>query len=213
MSDSQAILLLARRSLLVLTAALVIALVLFAGSSFFKDRLRTQLAAAQQIANASEANLSNKQSDLANLQAEINRFNLLRQQGMVGVPDREGWTEQLVASRQRTGLPDTLHYTLQAPKPLALQNSLATGVAAVPATLETNPAGATGPLFHDLNFELGNIHEEELLVLLRDYQTHVKGHFRVNTCTLSTPTATGLSARCTLRFFTLPDVKPNPGQQ
>lgn len=208
MSNTQAIISLARRSLLVLAAALIMALALYAGSSFFKDRMRTQLAATQQIASANQASLSEKQSDLTNLQAEIKHFNLLRQQGMVGEPDRAGWTEQLVASRQRTGLPDTLVYTLDAPKPLTMQDGLAT----VAAALETTPADAASPLFHDLNFELSSIHEEELLLLLRDYQTHVKGRFRINTCTLSSRTATGLSARCTLRFFTLPDVKPNPGQ-
>lgn len=208
MSNTQTIIKLARRSLLVLATALIMALALYAGSGFFRDRVRTQLTATQQSAAASQASLSEKESDLANLQAEIKHFNLLREQGMVGEPDRAGWTEQLIESRQRTGLPDTLVYTLEAPQPLATQDALA----AAPAAAEAAPADPASPLFHDLNFEISSIHEEELLLLLRDYQAHVKGRFRINACTLGSRTATGLSARCTLRFFTLPAVKPNPDQ-
>jgi hypothetical protein len=208
MKDWLHIILLARRSLIVLAAALLSALALYWGSSFFKDQRQAQLKQAQQTENASQTSLAEKQSDLANMQAEISRFNQLRQQGMVGTPDREGWVEQLVASRQRTGLPDTLVYTLQAAKPLALQ----AGAASEPAPLDSHSSATTGPLFHDLTVELDSIHEEELLTFLRDYQTQVKGRFRVNACLLSNRTETGLAAQCTLRFFTLPAATPPPGQ-
>ncbi len=209
MSNTQTIILLARRSLLVLAVALIMAFGLYAGSSFFKDRGRTQLAATQQTASANQASLSEKQLDLDNLQAEIKHFNLLRDQGMVGEPDRAGWTEQLTASRQRTSLPDTLVYTLEPPKPLTMQGNVENAPA---AAQEVAPADASEALFHDLNFEISSIHEEELVLFLRDFQTHVKGRFRINACRLENRTATGLSARCTLRFFTLPEIKPTPDQ-
>lgn len=215
MSDWKTIALLARRSLIVLAAALAIGVALYAGSRFFKDRMRVELAQAQELESASQASLSEKQADLANLQTKINRFNLLRQQGMVGVADREGWVEQLVASHQRTGLPNTLIYTLQAPKPLPMPGGAVAGAEApVPvAPADSGTGSPPDPLFHDLDIELAGIHEEELLALLRDYQAQVKGRFRVNACTLSARTESGLSARCTLRFFTLPEPNSNPSPQ
>ena len=114
-----------------------------------------------------------------------------------------------MASRVRLALPPTLLYTLHPPQPLAQQDSAVAPVTANVDADSTN-AVAVGPQFHDLDVTLTDIQEEELLALLRDYRAHVKGHFRVNLCTLSTPTPTGLSARCTLRFFTLPDAQPTP---
>lgn len=213
MSDWQAIISLARRSLIVLAVALAIAAALYAGSGFFKNRMHAELAQVQQLQGASRASLAEKQSDLGNLHTEISRFSKLRQQGMVGVADRAGWAEELVASRQRTGLPDTLVYTLQTPKPLALQNGPATGAEVVAAPADSGTGGSTDPLFHDLDFELSNIHEDELLAFLQDYEANVKGRFRINACALSARTETGLLARCKLRFFTLPDTNPRPGPQ
>lgn len=210
MSDQQTILLLARRSLVVLAVAVAMGLALLLGSRFFKDRMRDELAQAQQAEGANQASLAQKQTDLANLQAEISRFAVLRQQGLVGKAERETWAEQLVASRQRSGLPDTLSYTLHAPKPIAAQAGPSTGAEAAPVADAPGMAAPSGPQYHDLDLELNNIHEEELLALLQDYQAQVKGRFRVNACTLSARTETGLSARCTLRFFTLPDSLPNP---
>ena len=213
MKDQLQIIFLARRCLMVLAAALLIGLALYLGSSFFRDRGQARLTQAQQTESANQASLVEKKSDLSNMQAEISRFNRLRQQGMVGTPDREGWVEQLLASRQRIGLPDTLVYTLQAPKALALQAIDAAGNAATPASTETGTDALAGPVFHDLDFAMTSIHEEELLALLRDYQARVKGRWRVNSCLLSDRTEAGLTARCTLRFFTLPDVAPSPNPQ
>ncbi|MBK9237961.1 MAG: hypothetical protein IPO19_19040 [Rhodoferax sp.] len=210
MSDRQTVLQLAQRSLVVLALAVALGLALFLGSRFFKDRMRDELAQAQQAQSANQASLAQKQTDLANLQAEISRFAVLRQQGLVGKAERETWAEQLVASRQRSGLPDTLTYTLHAPKPIAAQAGSATGAEPAPVADAPGEAAASGPQFHDLDIELSNIHEEELLALLQDYQAQAKGRFRVNACALSARTETGLSARCTLRFFTLPDVSPSP---
>lgn len=210
MSDGQTIILLARRSLVTLAAAVAIGLALLLGSRFFQDRMRNDLTQAQQLESANQASLAEKQADLANLQAEIKRFDSLRQQGLVGKGEREAWVEQLVASRQHSGLPDTLVYTLHAPKPLALQTAPAGAAEAAPAADAPGASAPSGPQFHDLDIELTSIHEEELLTLLRDYQAQVKGRLRVSACTLSARTETGLAARCTLRFFTLPDSLPSP---
>lgn len=208
MNDLKTIASLARRSLISLAAALALALALYGGSRFFRETERAEVAQLQQLDAASNASLAEKQLDLASLQEKTTRFAVLRQQGLVGIAGREGWAEQLVASHLQAGLPGPLIYTLQAPKPLTLQNGSATGAAA------TEPGAVTSsePVFHDLDFELTNIHEGELLALLRDYQAQVKGRFRIHACTLSNPTDVGLSARCTLRFFTIPDAIVNPAK-
>ncbi|MDD5030535.1 MAG: hypothetical protein PHH58_13730, partial [Rhodoferax sp.] len=139
-----------------------------------------------------------KQDDLMNLQTKTSRFNQLRQQGLIGDADREGWVEQLAASKQRLGLAALgLSYTLKTPQAVA--------VAAPDAPTPTDAGLQT----HDLEFELNNSHEEDLLTFLNDYRTHVKGFFRVEACSLGSPTDTGLKARCTLRFFSVPDSKPS----
>jgi TolA-binding protein len=204
MTDRQTTILLARRSLVVLAVAVAMGLALFLGSRVLKERMRNDLAQAQQAESANQASLTEKQADLANLQAEISRFDALRGQGLVGKAEREDWAEQLVASRQRSGLPDTLVYTLHAPKPVAAPSAAAGAAEGAPPADAAGTPASSGPQFHDLDFELTGIHEEELLTLLRDFQAQVKGRFRVNACTLSARTDTGLSARCTLRFFTVP---------
>ncbi len=210
MSDWQAIFSIARRWLIVLVGGLSAGLALYFGSLFLKDKIQVELSAVQAADNALQTSLAGKQTDLNNLQDDIDRFTVLRQQGLVGKADRAGWIEQLLASHRRSGLPDTLSYALQVPKPLAQQ-----GGAADPAApqVDAAPGAATGPQFYDLNMELSNIQEEELLALLRDYQAQVNGRFRVNACTLSGRSDIGLSAHCTLRFFTVPDGPTKPPAQ
>lgn len=200
MTDRQVIFRQARRSLMVLALACVFGLALFGATRWLSDQARDQAAQAQEAASTAQAALTEKQTDLGQLEADINRFSLLRQQGLVGVPDRAVWVEQLAASRVRVGLPDTMTYTLQPPKALTLQD----GAAAAPGA----PAEPGQALFHDLELGFVGVHEEELLAFFKDYQSQVKGRWRVNACNLSSRTEQGLSARCTLRFFTLPDSAP-----
>lgn len=214
MSDRQLILSLARRSLVVLAATVLVGVGLYGGTAWFKERSRAELVKGQQQVSGGRASLANLQGDLANLQADVGRFASLRQQGMVGRPDRAAWAEQLVTSRSRVGLPDSLSYTLQAPQPLALQAAMM-GADGAPVQAPPQP-GSDDPgraEFHDLDIVLTNIHEQELLAFLNDYRAQVKGRFRVNACALTARTETGLSARCTLRFFTLADAAPAAAPQ
>jgi hypothetical protein len=94
-----------------------------------------------------------------------------------------------------------MSYTLLAPTPFGVQGG--PFVTTAPST--TDAATVINPEFHDLEIAISGIHEEELLLLLKDYQTRVKGRFRVNTCSLTDRSEAGLSAHCTLRFFTLVD--------
>lgn len=203
MTHWQTIARLLRRSLITLGLALLVLLGSYLGTLMLKDQMQTQLLQKQQAEIALQASLATQRADLDSLQSSTGRFNQLRQQGLLGVADREGWVEQLVASSQRVGLPaNALAYTMLPPKALA-------SAANAGAPTDATPA-ATGALIYDLEFELKNSHEEDLLALLQDYRSHVKGLFRVAECSLENRTEFGLLARCTLRFFNLPDAQLAP---
>lgn len=215
MTDQQVVLQQARRSLLVMGAACILGLLLYFGSLWVRDAAQTQAAQAQGQASSAQAVLTEKQTDLKQLQADIERFMVLKRQGLVGRPDRAVWLEQLTASRLRLALPDSMSYTLQSPKPLAQQDAASPGSPGVPDAASGASGGGAGAngesgqgLFHDLELTFANVHEEELLGLLRDYQAQVAGRMRVNACHLDGRTATGLTARCALRFFTVPEAAP-----
>ncbi len=207
MSARKEILIGARRSLIALTVVLIATGGVFFGAQYLADQVKNQILQLQQQQAQNEITLKQKLIDATSLREGMDNFETLRKQGLVGLPAREAWVEQLIASRAKMGLPSTLTYTLQPPKPLKQQDAQA-----LPATVEPGSiAEATdGPLLHDLEFKISAIHEDELLALLRDYQSHVMGRFRVNACTLATPLENGLSASCTLRFFTLPDPRDLP---
>jgi hypothetical protein len=201
MTASNSMLIAARRSLIVLAVALTVTAGVFFVTRYLADRAKNQTLQLEQQKIQGDATLQQKQVDAASLREGIDLFEALRAQGMVGSPDREAWVEQLVATRERMGLPNTLTYILQPPKPLIQQGS---EFASAAVDSGADPDAPSGPVFHDLDFKISGIHEGELLVLLSTYQSHVKGRFRVNTCALSAPQEAGLSASCTLRFFTLP---------
>jgi hypothetical protein len=201
MSANQKVLIAARRSLIVLAVGLTVTASVYFGARYLAEQVKLQLQQSQQLQSQNEASLQQKQADALSLRAEIKVFNTLREQGVVGMAEREGWVEQLVASRERMGLPNTLTYTLRPPQPLAQQGVDASAASAEPGAV----AEASGdPLFHDLEFQVKGIHEGELLAFLSAYRAQVKGRFRVNECSLTEPLEDGLFARCTLRFFTLP---------
>ena len=210
MSHWKVIVKMARRCLIVLAVAIAVALSLYAGSLYLKNQAARSLAQAQQLEVENQSALDGKKTDLANLEAEIDQFSTLRQQGLVGVADRTGWVEQLKASQQRLGIQGKMAYTLQPPRPLAAQGTAAPGAE---ISVDGNAGQSGEPQFHDLEVEVANVHEGDLLALLVDYRKHVKGRFRVDACNLSGRTETGLLARCTLRFFTLAQASTTPEQQ
>ena len=202
MSASNQILIAARRSLIVLGVAVTITVGVFFGVRYLTDREGNQMLQLQQQEAQAQATLEQKQADATTLQEGMRQFDTLRQQGLVGVPQREGWVEQLPITREQMGLPPALTYILQPAKPLTQQDAESAPVAVEPQ--DAAGAAPSGPVFHDLEFQISGIHEGELLAFLAAYQSQVKGRFRVNACSLTAPLETGLTAACTLRFFTLP---------
>lgn len=199
----------ARGGLAVMAASLAIAFGLVQWSAYHAKQVHSELAQLQQSETEQNETLQQAQKDGLGLSDNLARFAALRKQGLIDQADRAGWVEQLLASRQQLGLPDTLVYALQAPKPLRPEGSAAN------ADTGQSPDSAEPQIsasYHDLEFGITHIHEEELLALLQAYKSSVRGRFRVNSCTLLEPTTNGLSARCTLRFFTMNTAGTTPGR-
>jgi hypothetical protein len=192
----------ARRPLNLLAGAIFLSLTLVFGSIYGRDTLKKSLAQSRAEMGAQQPNLTAKQQDLIFIQTQVENFRAFRTQGLVGRADREGWVEQLVASREQLKLTDTLSYIL---KP---QQALSDAATPDPAAVAVTP---DSPATHDLDFELKGIHEQELLDLLQDYRTRVHGRFRLQSCRFGEATQAGLFAQCTLRFFTLPEAAKPPG--
>lgn len=188
-------LLLARRSLVWLAVVVVVSLGAVFGLGYLDGNLKNSLAQLQASTQELQTQLGAKQSDLLNMQTHIERYESLRQQGLVGEPDRALWVEQLEASHRDLGLPGAVAVQLQAAKPL-----VSSGGAPEPAS-ETP---AAEPLMHDMLFEMQDSVETDVLDLMQHFRTQAKGRFRVNACKLHEPKESGLTAQCTLRFVTIP---------
>jgi hypothetical protein len=189
----------ARGGLIALCLALSVSLGLALLSRYQHEAARSELMRMQGDLTVARMNLGERQSDLSQLQSHIERFHQLARSGLLGTPERAAWVEQLVQSHRRGGLPNNLSYTLRparaASQPAPTSSSRLT---------EPSAENALGELqFHELEFKLQGVHEEELLSFLQDFETHASGRFRVDACQLSEPTPSGLVAQCNLRFFTL----------
>lgn len=196
----------ARTSLLVLAGVVIFSVLLHVGTVFLRNHVSAQLSQKQNQVAAEQENLATKQKDLESMKSSFGRFRDMQKRGVTGRTRREEWIEQLIASHRELRLPETLTYTLKQPSAVI--------PAGTPGQTGGENAGNDAPLAHDLEFELRSIHEEELLAFLKIYEGKVNGRFRVHACQLGEPSASGLAARCTLRFFTLPqnngENAPNP---
>ena len=204
MNGWKSIFLAARRSLVALG---VLALLCTAGVVALyalADSLATQVAQLGSAVQDQRGQLAQKQENLRNVRSHIERYERLRSQGLTGAPDRAQWVEELLASHARLGLTLPLIYQLQVPKTVVEANAAATvATAAVPID-----GTSEEPLAHDLQFELRDVHEGDVMRLIQDFRSHVKGRFRVNSCTFADPLALGMRAQCVLRFVTVPLPKP-----
>ncbi|MDK9703701.1 MAG: hypothetical protein OEL20_11230 [Sulfuritalea sp.] len=200
----------ARRPLNLLAGAIFLSLTLVFGSIYGRDALKNSVTQSRVRLATLQPDLTAKQQDLIMIQTHIGPFRAFREQGLVGRADREGWVEQLVASREQLGLPDNLSYLLKQPQAIT-EPGVGTPAPADPAAMAQGGAAPDVPATHDLDFELTGIHELQLLDFLDHYRTKVHGRFRVQACHLADPRQTGLWAQCTLRFFSLPETVKAPG--
>jgi hypothetical protein len=194
-----------RRRLNSLGWAILFALSLVFGSIYVRDSLKKNLATSQGQVNSRKAALEIKQADLKNIRTHIAEFRLLKQQGLVGNADREAWVEQLSAVRAELKTGDTLSYTLRPPQLPTDPAAGAPAGAAAPA----GPEEATAYI-HDLDIELGGIHEDEVVALFQEYRNRVRGRFRIQSCRFGNPTPVGMFAQCTLRFFNVQEPGKKP---
>lgn len=204
MSDQQSIVQMARRPLIALAVTVVLCIAAIWGLIELAAKVHAEMVVVQGAVSAQQEALRVKQEDLRNVRSHIQRFQALQAQGVLGEPDRPRWVEELQASQHRLGLTSPINYQLLSAKTLA---SLAATPEATPLAIE----GVSGePLLHELQIDLREVTEVELFDLLQDYRSHVKGRFRVQTCTLTDPKDNGLSAQCSLRFLTVPMLQPTP---
>lgn len=206
MKDWLPIFRLARKSLLLLAGVLFISLGFYFGSTHFRSHLSTDLEQQQALISSEQENQTQKQKELDNIQTNIEKFHLLQQRGLIGKAKREEWIEQLIATRKQLSLPETLTYSLKQPTALLSANPDQEQTGTDPA----QPIANDTPQVHNLEFELRNIHEEELLSFLKTYQDKVPGRYRIQSCRLAEPSENGLFAQCSLRFFTLPQKPAGP---
>jgi hypothetical protein len=199
MKAYQPVFTLARKSLMLLGGVVLVCLAVVLGLRQLAEGLQTGLAQAQTTLQAQNALLETKETDLANVREHIAQYSALRDQGLVGDPDRALWVEQLQDAYRRAQLPSGLALRLQPPKLLA--DSTAPGAVPEPGQAE--------PLVHDLELDMRNVVESDVLALIHDYRSQVKGRFRVNFCKMGDALEAGISAQCVLRFITVP-VPPAP---
>ena len=197
MSDLTSILRQSKTALAVLGASAMLGLASYFALAAYLQKDQTELASVQSEKAASETDLTAKQAELAMFKSNFSRFEALQQKGLVGVAKRDDWVEDLVRAHQRAKLPLTLGYDLLAPRAVVAANAAPNAGVASGATI--------APVeLHELDVSLDSIHEVELIQFLNRYQDEVRGRYRLQSCVLSSPRNSGLSANCRLYFFNQP---------
>jgi len=197
MSDLTSILRQSKTALAVLGGTALLGLASYFALAAFLQKDQTELASVQSEKAASETDLTAKQAELAMFKSNFSRFEALQQKGLVGVAKRDDWVEDLVRAHQRAKLPLTLGYDLLAPRAVVAANAAPNAGVASGATM--------APVeLHELDVSLDSIHEVELVQFLNRYQDEVRGRYRLQSCVLSSPRNSGLSANCRLYFFNQP---------
>lgn len=197
----------AQKHLVGLLLTLLLCLGALYSSDYARVHLNRELNVKKGETGAQSNVLAEKEKELADIHTHIGQFRTLQKQGLLGTPNRAAWVEQLLVSRRELRLPETLTYNLKSPQALSSTGTLD---AAVPLPGTTSPVTTEAPLAHDFEFTLRDIHEDELLALVRHLQENLQGRSRLQSCRLDTPGSKGLVAQCTLRLFTLPQ-KDLPG--
>jgi hypothetical protein len=205
---------LARPGLICLVLGLLLAIGLIVVSQQTASTLRQDVNVARGNLDAQQQTLDKLNTDLSNIKEHVERFTSLKDKGLVGAIDREGWIEQLLVARTMLRLPDTLIYKLNPPQAYINveggAEEMPVDASALDASASASVAVVSGPQFHDLDIAVSNITEDELFRFLTRYKENVRGQFRVQECQLDSPGSDGLSAKCQLRFFNVPEGVPAP---
>lgn len=192
MNDQPGLFAQARNSLLLLVGSLLLSLAAVGFTTHAVGALRNDQQRQQIQITRLQHSVQSRQQDLSFLQQHDATRQQLKTQGLLIMPERKQWIAQLLAAHKQLELPATLTYSLPPP-----QLDGATDATAASAAL------VAVPMVYDLEFSLTNIHEEDLLNLIARFRHSIDEPFRVQSCQLSQPLGNGLSARCTLRFYSL----------
>ncbi len=179
-----------------------ISVLLCVGSVAVVSRLNTQAASAlarqQSALQATRSEIQTLTGDIESIETHLTGFKHLANLGLVGEPRREFWVERLEAIHKQSGLPPTLRYILNPPKPHS------DGSPNAQTDISTAEA-----LDHDLQIELSGIHEIEFLTFTDKLSSDWMAPFRIEQCDLHRGNEQGLQVNCTIRLFSLP-LPPNP---
>jgi hypothetical protein len=197
MTQWRRVLTLAKRDLIAFFLCVILGTSAVLGLKTVADNLKSGVEAQQAALQEQQSQLVIKQDDLTNVRAHIKSYELLRQKGLVGEPDRAAWVEQLQSTYAALGLQGQIAVQLQAPVPLPAGDPTA-----------ATEGAPTAPLVHEMQFEMRESLETEVLGLIQKYREQVKGRFRVNSCKWFEPKDTGLTAQCVLRFVSIPAAQP-----
>jgi hypothetical protein len=195
MNDQPCLFAQARNSLLLLGGSLLLSLAAVGFTTHAVGTLRNDRQQQQIQITRLQHSVQSRQQDLAFLQQHDATRQQLKTQGLLIMPERMQWIAQLLAAHKQLELPATLTYSL--PPPQLDGTTDATDATAASAAL------VAVPMVYDLEFSLTNIHEEDLLNLIARFRHSIDEPFRVQSCQLSQPLENGLSARCSLRFYSL----------
>lgn len=190
----------ARKSLIALGLIAFLCVTTIVGLSYLTAEAQSSLAILHGAEQEQQAQVASKKEDLLNMRTHIENYQKLQAQGFIGAGERTNWVEELQNSYNRAGLAGSLKYRLQTP---SIWDP--SGAAQPPAgTTSMNPPTSTDSMIHELEFEMRDVHELQVLGLVQDFRAHVKGRFRVKSCTMQDAKQTGLTVQCVLQFLTAP---------
>jgi hypothetical protein len=175
------------RPLLIKLSVLLCALALaWGGLHAVQQSLLSNWQQARGQQQATQALLSQAQSDKTDLDAHRHTFAMLKTSGLLGGEPRAVWVEDLMRTATHLGLQAQVSFTLGSPQAVELPQAKAMGARVTRHTLE---------------YTLTRVHELEVLQLTDQFMQVHQGVARFMGCVLEQPTPEGLRARCRVNFL------------
>jgi hypothetical protein len=196
MKEYQNIFRYSRTALIIFSLSVLLGIGSILAASHFNTQAKLALAQQQSALQNTRAEIQTLTGDIEAIEKHLTGFKHLSNLGLIGNPNREIWVERLEATHRQSGLPPTLRYSLNPPKPHSADSS-------TPDALD-----------HDLQIELSDIHEGEFLTFTDKLATDWMAPYRIENCSFQRSDEQGLKVDCTIRLFSIPlppgaDANPN----
>ncbi len=191
-----------RIPVLLLLASIVTGLGLYAGSDYLKNQAAQKLADAENRLAQARSDREKAASQRKEIHHYLPRYQALVEQGLVGQMQRLDLVEMLNGIRGKHLL-YPLEYTFAPPQPYLIPG--------------VQPSPELALMVHPVTLKLSLLHEGDLLTLLDNLQTGVKGMGTVSHCTMTRKDEKdapvfeeNLAAECLFDWITL--TPPSPPQ-